>query len=217
MNGSIWSIPFEFWCYIGVALLTVSGLLRRRTVVLMLFLAMVVVSVLFRVEGWIVGGKMLGVIFGYPVLWARLIPFYLAGVVFYLYRERLPKNGWLAAASAVSLLAACFVPWGFTAVFPFAGTYLIFSLAYTRIGALHRFGRFGDLSYGTYLYAFPIEQLIVKATGHAVAPGVLFGLATPLTLIVAACSWYGVERWFLPVLRKKETPVHTLKTAIATG
>ena len=30
VNGSLWSIPFEFWCYIGVAALGIVGLLGRR-------------------------------------------------------------------------------------------------------------------------------------------------------------------------------------------
>jgi peptidoglycan/LPS O-acetylase OafA/YrhL len=216
INGSVWSIPFEFWCYIGVALLTVGGLLRRRGAVLALFLAAVVVSVLFRVNGWILGGKALGVVFGYPVLWARLLPLYLAGVAFYLYRGRIRKRAWAMVAAVVALCAACFVPWGWTAAFPFAGTYLIFALAYTPMGRLHRFGRFGDLSYGTYLYAFPMEQMAMRWMGHAVAPGMLFAVATPVTLVAAAGSWYGVERWFLPRARKQEVPTPVLELVEAS-
>ncbi|SNT09067.1 Peptidoglycan/LPS O-acetylase OafA/YrhL, contains acyltransferase and SGNH-hydrolase domains [Granulicella rosea] len=218
LNGSVWSIPFEFWCYIGVAGLTVAGLLKRRGALLALFVAAVAVSVLFKVEGWIVGGKLLGAIVGYPVMWARLLPLYLAGVVFYLYRDRIPKRGWMAAVSAVLLAAACVVPYGWTLLFPFVGTYLVFWLAYTPAGSLARFGRFGDFSYGTYLYAFPIQQLVMQAIGHAVQPHVLFFCATPLTLIAAVGSWYGVERWFLPRARKKETPaklIHALEGELA--
>ena len=31
INGSIWSVPYEFWCYVGVALLLLTRLLRHRT------------------------------------------------------------------------------------------------------------------------------------------------------------------------------------------
>src|SRR6476660_364780 len=30
VNGSLWSIPFEFWCYIGIAALGIVGLANRR-------------------------------------------------------------------------------------------------------------------------------------------------------------------------------------------
>jgi peptidoglycan/LPS O-acetylase OafA/YrhL len=63
---------------------------------------------------------------------------------------------------------------------------------------LHGWARFGDFSYGTYLYAFPIQQLIVHGIGHSLPAGELFMLATPPTLLCAVLSWHGVEKWFLP-------------------
>jgi len=193
INGSTWSIPYEFWCYIGVALLLVVGILRRRSVVLGLFVAAWIVSILFRVEGWILGGKQLGLIFGPPQIWARMLPLYLAGVVFYLYRDRIPMRGWLAGVSLVSLFAASLFYSGWTVIFPIAGTYLAFWFAF-----------------GTYLYAFPIEQLLMRWFGHPVMPALLFVCATPITLAIAVASWYGVERHFLAPARRKETIAHAV-------
>jgi peptidoglycan/LPS O-acetylase OafA/YrhL len=39
LNGSLWSIPFEFWCYVGVMAAGVLGVFRRRWLVV-IFLAM---------------------------------------------------------------------------------------------------------------------------------------------------------------------------------
>ena len=41
----------------------------------------------------------------------------------------------------------------------------------------------------------------------------LFACSTPLTLLAAAASWYGVERHFLKPARRKETPIHALEQA----
>jgi len=210
INGSTWSIAYEFWCYIGVALLLVAGILRRRTIILSLFATMWIVSIVFRYYGWIMGGKQLGLVLGPPQIWARMLPFYLAGVAFYLFRDRLPLHGWIAAVSTLCLIAACFFDMGWTVALPIAGTYLIFWFAFTPLIRLHRFGRFGDFSYGTYLYAFPIEQLLMRWFGHVVAPVVLFACATPLTLIFAIASWYAVERHFLAPARRKETVAHAV-------
>jgi len=210
INGSTWSIAYEFWCYIGVAILLVAGILRRRAVVLTLFLASWIVSFLFRYYGWILGGKQLGLVVGPPQIWARMLPLYLAGVVFYLFRDRIPLRGSIAAIAALCLIPASYFYTGWTVVFPIAGTYLIFWFAFTPLIRLHRFGRFGDFSYGTYLYAFPIEQLLMRWFGHAVAPVVLFACATPLTLIFAIASWYAVERHFLAPARRKETVAHAV-------
>jgi peptidoglycan/LPS O-acetylase OafA/YrhL len=202
INGSTWSIAYEFWCYIGVALLLVAGILRRRAVVLGIFFASWVVSILFRWQGWILGGKQLGLLLGPPQIWARMLPLYLAGVIFYLYRDRIPLRASMAAVSALALFAACWFYTGWTVAFPFAGAYLLFWFAFSPSVRLHHVGRFGDFSYGTYLYAFPIEQLIVRWFGHPVMPALLFACATPPSVLIAVASWYGVERRFLAPARR---------------
>lgn len=202
INGSLWSISYEFWCYLGIASLLLSRLLPRRNLMAALFTLAWIISILFKVRGWILGGKMLGQIVGPPQFWARLLPLYLAGVVFFLFRERIPLRASLAAASAGALLAASWVPSGWTIAFPIAGTYLIFWFAYAPQIHLRRFGRFGDFSYGTYLYAFPIEQLLVRFFPHAFTPALLFLAAAPLTLLMAILSWYAVERHFLKAVHR---------------
>jgi peptidoglycan/LPS O-acetylase OafA/YrhL len=215
INGSTWSVPYEFWCYIGLALLSLAGLLRRRGIVLGLFVALWGLSFLFRWRGWILGGKELGLIFGPPQIWARMLPLYLAGVVFYLYRDRIPLRDWIAAISLAALIAASWFYTGWTVVFPLAGTYLLFWFAFTPRVRLHRFGRFGDFSYGAYLYAFPVEQLVVQGLGRVVAPWVVFAWSTPITLALAVASWYGVERHFLAPARRKEALTHAAVSSVS--
>ena len=205
INGSTWSIPYEFFCYLGVATLTAAGCLRRRGVVLALFAASVCVSLLALVQHWHYGGKWLGEALGSPQFWARLLPYYLAGVAFYLWRDRLALRGRWAALAVGLAGVGCVVPDGLALLFPVAGTYLIFWLAYTPWLQLPKVARFGDFSYGAYLYAFPVEQLVMQALGGTVRPVVLFALATPVTMLCAAASWYGVERWFLQPIRRRET------------
>jgi peptidoglycan/LPS O-acetylase OafA/YrhL len=202
LNGSVWSIQYEFWCYLGVAMMAAVGLLKRRGWVLACFLASVAISVAFQTQGWIFGGKFAGMLLGSPQLWARLLPFYLVGVVFYLFRDKLRLNSWGASLAVLVLLTASWVHVGWAAVFPVAGAYLIFYVAFARWLPLQGVGGFGDFSYGTYLYAFPIEQLLVMKFGHSVAPWLLFAIATPLTLMAAVLSWYAVEQRFLRTERR---------------
>jgi peptidoglycan/LPS O-acetylase OafA/YrhL len=204
INGSLWSIQYECWCYLGVAALAALGLLRRRWLLLASFVVSVGISVVWQVRGIILGGKVLGRILGSPQLWARMLPLYLAGVVAYLFRDQLKLHARGAIAALVLLAAACFVPFGWTLVFPLAGTYLALYVAFAPWLRLHRFGRYGDFSYGTYLYAFPVAQIIMSVVGHPLAAWKLFALTTPPTLLAAIGSWYGVERWFLRRARPKD-------------
>jgi len=85
LNGSLWSVPFEFWCYIGILLLGVTGLLLRRWLVVAIFAAAIAWHLYLSITGWIPGGKILGLIFGFPLFWAIVLPFFLAGSLFHLF------------------------------------------------------------------------------------------------------------------------------------
>jgi peptidoglycan/LPS O-acetylase OafA/YrhL len=202
MNGSLWSISYEFWCYVGVALLGVCALLGKRRIVLGMLIASVLGSIVFLVLKLNPGGGFLGVVFGYPPFWARLLPYYLAGCVCYLYRDRVPLSWPLAAIMSALLIAGVwFTPWGVALTFPFALTYLLLFSAYLPIAAIRSWAKYGDFSYGLYLYAFPIQQLLVRYKPD-LRPMELFPLAFLLTLIMAVASWYGIERPFMKLKTK---------------
>jgi peptidoglycan/LPS O-acetylase OafA/YrhL len=197
VNGSVWSIQYEFWCYLGVLFLGTTGILRSNRVLVVLFCTSIAISILFVIFKWTPGGGFLGVIFGYPPFWARLLPMYLAGVAFYRLRRHLSlKASWISIASA-SLLIAALIPHGWSLVFPIAGAFLVLALAFHPAIRLGGWSRFGDFSYGTYLYAFPVAQLIMHYFGHPISPWILFSLAAPATLMCAFVSWHAVEKWFL--------------------
>lgn len=196
VNGSLWSISYEAWCYVGVLLLGLAGWLERR-VVLAIFTFAIAVSLVFAVKHPALGVGVLGRIFGWPENWARLLPFYLSGVIFYLYRESLPYSGRLAAASALTLVVGAVVPHGLIVALPTAGAYLLFWLAFHPRPTFHGWARKGDFSYGIYLYAFPIQQVLVAFFRPHLRPLLLFAIATPLAMAAGMASWHLVEKRFL--------------------
>ena len=79
---------------------------------------------------------------------------------------------------------------------------LLLTLPYAviSVGTVRLRGRIGqllnkpDVSYGMYLYGFPIEQLISAAFhGHISGSGE-FAVALPFTFICATLSWVTVEK-----------------------
>jgi peptidoglycan/LPS O-acetylase OafA/YrhL len=77
--------------------------------------------------------------------------------------------------------------------------YLLIQLAYIK-GSFVNFGKFGDFSYGIYIYAFPIQQLVINmTTKYFVQPfewWMLFLATFPLTLLCAIASWHLIEKKF---------------------
>lgn len=198
VNGSIWSIAYEFWCYVGVIILGLVPLFHRRSFVLGLFVVSLAVAFIFPTYHleWF-GGGILGKIFGYPFFWARLLPNYLVGVVAWRYREEIAVSNRLAILAVIALAASVPVANSWSVMFPICGAYLVLWAAFHPSCKVHGFAKYGDFSYGMYLYAFPIQQLLVMNNAGSMNPYVLFALALPLSILAGMLSWYFVERPFL--------------------
>src|SRR5262249_51942118 len=115
---------------------------------------------------------------------ARLLACFTAGMLLYLLRDGVPFRLDLAAAAA-ALLSLAALGGVSPAAFPVAGGYLLVCTGCSRSLPLHRFGRFGDFSYGLFLFGFPIQQSIVHFMGRHFSLWLFFGLAFAVTLACA--------------------------------
>ena len=200
VNGSLWTLPVESFFYLLLPLLFLLGLLRRRRIVVflgLLFLLFLVGSEVYGYSRFHQGGIVFGSVPFYPALTASLD--FVMGAVLWVHRDDVPLNWGMAACGVIALFAAAHTlsaDYVFNLVFP----YLVLYAALARPLATSWTGRIGDLSYGTYLFAFPIQQSIVALLGPGLGPLRLTLLAIPATLVCAALSWRLVER---PSLRLK--------------
>jgi len=195
LNASLWTIQYEFKCYLGVILLGLSGMIRTRRLLLAVFVAtLIMCGLLAQLDRTAV---FLDPLVSYPEKWARFIPLFMAGMVAYRFRDRIILSRNWALIALAGLVVFRFVPDGLSVAIPTCGCYLLLWLAfYSRI-RFWRLGAHGDLSYGLYLYACPIQQLIVMRMGGHIRPLVLFILAWPLAILAGFLSWHLVEKWFL--------------------
>jgi peptidoglycan/LPS O-acetylase OafA/YrhL len=215
VNGSLWSISYEFWCYIGVLVLGIAGYAAARKPLAWALLASLAVSFVFQWKHLTPGGRLLGQIFGFPPFWARLLPFFLVGMAFYAYRDKVRLNGLGALAAAAALVAAVWIPYGLVFVLPLAAAYLIFWFAFLPLPRLARFAKGGDFSYGIYLYSFPLLQIVAYCWGGPMASPVLFLIGWPVALLFAFFSWHLVEKHCIR-LAKTRAPVRAAPVARAT-
>ena len=199
VNGSFWTLRYEGYCYLLVLALGLAGLSRRRAALLAVFVALYVLRQTQTLTGHVFFPDRELHLLGNISYWSSLILYFLAGMLLYLYREVVPYSRPVFLTCLGLLL--CALGLGHLEVaLPVCGSYILLCLAFSRRITLSRFARYGDFSYGLYLYAFPIQQLLVLYFGNRLTILTLFCAAFLLTFCVAVLSWYGVER---PCLRLK--------------
>jgi len=94
-NGSLWTLFYEFLCYLLVGALAVVGALRKpSTVVALAAAAWLATSVIIMVPTLNVRFDLFHGVTEFRLL--LLVPVFLVGSVLYLYRSSIPDSGWLA-------------------------------------------------------------------------------------------------------------------------
>lgn len=209
VDGSFWTLRYEFECYLFVLLFGLSGLLRRSRFVLIGFLGLMAVALATALgHGLPVPDKDLHLI-GNPARWTRLAFCFLSGMTFLLYRDRIVYSPLLLLTALAGVCAAAAFPNWWDVAIPTCGAYLLFWAAFQPLPLLAHWAKHGDFSYGVYLYGYPVQQILICHFQPYLTPLRLLCLAYPLTLLLAAISWHCVEK---PALRLKKGAAHVQRT-----
>jgi peptidoglycan/LPS O-acetylase OafA/YrhL len=207
LNSSMWTISYEFRCYLLVPLLAYAGILRRPRLVLgltaILLLAYVAILGLHWRLSWgaleqIPSSK---AILRSPQIMIRFAGLFMAGACFQLYRHKIRFDGRIAAVCAIIATLLLFVP--ALAEFGLAtfGAYALFWTAFTRrLPFLRHVNNDWDISYGVYLYAWPTGALLAYFIG-SMTPMVLCLTTLALVVPLAFLSWKVIEE---PSLKWKQ-------------
>ena len=189
VNGSLWTLPLEVYMYGMVMLLGALGILSNRAVFngVAIVLGLALMSVLF---GWVV-------IEGVKEKHMLLFLAYLSGVLFYVNKNFIPLN-W---PTLVFIVIAMFISfhssmWRLTEVVGIA--YIVLFIALHPSIKLPSMDKYGDYSYGVYIYAFPVQQLLAQYVTTTPLEMVVY--TTMVVVPLAILSWRFIEK---PALQLK--------------
>lgn len=185
INGSLWTLEYEFFCYLAVGLFGLVGILERKAgLVAAAFITFFAIS-----AGLSAFRGMQPTPYGGEVLY--LYVFFAGGASAYLFRDRIPMR-WEVAVAAAAILAATLPTPMYGFFVPLCLSYLTFFAAMNL--PFRSFDRRVDLSYGVYIYAFPLQQLLAMHRINDLGVSAYFFVAMALVVPVAATSWFLIER-----------------------
>ena len=196
LNGSMWTISYEFRCYLLVMIVGLLGLLSKRIAIAVVTTGLLALAALHPAV-WEWFPNRLALILGDPQQTVKFVSVFGCGALFHLYRHRIRYDGRLAVLAFCGLLVLMSSPLTAEAALATLGGYVLFWFAFNvKSPRLAAIGRKVDLSYGVYLYAWPVQKLLIWSNPQ-ISPWLVFIETTAIACALAYGSWRLVEKPFL--------------------
>lgn len=193
MNGALWTLWYEALCYVLVVGLIVFGLVRRRgraTPVLVRALrGHGVLAVTAAVWLW-VAAQAFGVVTFGPEILPRFLLLFLLGALGLIYAHRITFTAPVIGAAAVTWIVGMLAMPDYR---PMGAAGFAYLLLWAMVALPWRHEPPADVSYGIYVYHWPVQLVLVNA-GLASAGRVVFTVSSVLAAgMIAFVSWRVVE------------------------
>lgn len=187
INGSLWTIPYEFLCYLII--IPLFWVPKRGTKWILISSFLVLLIFFLSSNDIIINQGGIHHLSYFHI--ARLSLFFLAGACL-SYFERIIRH-----SATVTLLSLLFLVTTF-----YTNTYaqfqyillplFVLGLCYLPIKKIPDMAKYGDFSYGIYLWGFPIQQSLVYLFRLETIELMLISI--PLSCIFGAISWHFIEK-----------------------
>lgn len=179
-NGQIWTLKYEFLFYILLPFLLLIG----RSGILWLFIVLLLLSCLHYM--YTPNGELHGIVLTQLY---RLLLYFACGVFYFHFLK--PYNLSVALISFGVIIFCALIRANSDVIFALCGTYFIYYITFGSQLTLHvLFNKIGDLSYGLYLYHYPIGMIMNKYKLFSFSPIMFFIINTFVGLILAWISYH---------------------------
>ncbi len=187
-NGSLWSLWYEFWCYIIIGVFMAWKYPRHRVwpTAALFVLSVLVHAFIDKLGPYMDNNADLRLL-----IW--MFPYFMGGALIYQLRDKLPMRPLFALIALVAGLVLIYASdsAGKQAASPFIAYIVLFLGSYLpspKVTQVH------DISYGVYIFHFPVIQFLILLGMMDFGFPVLLATATAITFVLSTLSWLGIER-----------------------
>ena len=201
INGSIWTLKWEVVGYCATCLFLSLQLFKHRRVFLGSTIVMFILYLLDSNGYSMVSGELAKYSAWFSVKYysdfVKLMYYYMSGTCIYLYRDRILlywKWGIALLCILVMSIPSKSADVAMMIIFP----YLLISTCAGIRNISVRY-RNMEVSYGLYMYSFPIQQVVCRIMGPQTEGLMLMAVTLILTLIITVVTWKLIDEPFLKV------------------
>jgi peptidoglycan/LPS O-acetylase OafA/YrhL len=189
VNGSIWTLVVEERLYAIIALFFVFK--NYRDIIFRYII--IAVNIIYLAHIFIFDNTLIPYLNGRHIIYMLM---FLNGALMYNVKVNFFQYAkqwliWLVAI--VFLIITIKIPAIQKSIFiPF----IILLFAHKQL-PLNKAGKWGDFTYGVYLFSFPVQQIIIFITKNQIKPYTLFALTMLICFPIAIISWHFFEKKIL--------------------
>lgn len=188
VNGPLWTMPVEFLGYILCFLMMKTGMLQLKYTkwILPVFVFVhIAVIYLFSPQDM-------------ALLAWRPTALFFAGMVYYVYRDKINFSKSIALASIILLLISFLLGIGNYTIILF-WPYVLMYLGFGTKLKFKDFAKHGEISYGIYLSGWSIQQIVCQQFGGSMNPVVNVAISLPIAIVCGFLINKCVEK---PIMKK---------------
>ena len=195
INGSIWTLAYEFSYYLMVIGLCMIGIFQRK------WLAFIMFIIFFGLNLYTIYGVVPAKLFYFLIYTDLQLDhftdfglFFIGGMLLYLYRNTiLYKHSITIGLLGLYIISIVLhIPWTLKYI---AIPYIIMYLAFVpKVDVITNWGKKTDYSYGIYIYGMPVQQAVIALIGVSIHPDLISFIAIVIVIPFAWVSWNVIEK-----------------------
>lgn len=190
-NGSLWTLAYEWWCYVIIGVFVLFGVLKRaRLLILGLTIAFFILNLVNTASPGAAGTVWGELGDGYKL---KLGLVFLIGSTLAMYSKQVLFDDRLGVFACV-LIPVTLRYGGWNVIGTAALAYGLLWLAARLPRTLQRVGARNDYSYGIYVYGFLVQQFTASLGWYRMGYFSWVIVTLAITVGCAWLSWHGVEK-----------------------